>query len=312
MLAQATRNAPLPAMPIALAGRFRWDRHPNNTGELRLQSADFTSKWYLIPDRAIAEVERWQLSQPATPEAELPPLIRRGKAVSLSTTTAGDDIDDRAALATLPGALQALAFSFVAARRKIGSGTLEAAQYLAEARSQAHHGEWGRFLASIGTSDDQAERLLRIARLATENPAFAEAVRHNFLSAAVAAELAAPGTPPELIERVMEQSERPSRALIRAEKRDAKIRAGADFDQPADPPAEKPAPPCPNCGRPAAQVYGVKGSTAHCLHCEAPPTVTLTIRRDDLVELRRLVEAAVATLDDGPYERLLAAIESAT
>lgn len=60
-----TAAAPdLPSLPIEIAMLFRWDSHPNATGELRLQSATFTTKWYYKPDRAIAEALRWVGSQP--------------------------------------------------------------------------------------------------------------------------------------------------------------------------------------------------------------------------------------------------------
>lgn len=75
---RTTKPAPLavPSMPLELAGLFRWDSHPNATGEVRLQSAEFTTKWYYIADRAIVEALRWVGSQPKAKPAEQLPTVQ--------------------------------------------------------------------------------------------------------------------------------------------------------------------------------------------------------------------------------------------
>jgi hypothetical protein len=251
--------------------------------------------------------------EPATPEADPPPLIRRGKAVSLSTAVT---LADAAAGAELPGALNDRAMRYTVAMRRSGESLIEALAELATARAECVHGTWLIFLRAVGVGEDVAQRQIEIHDRIQTDPELAARVRAGWVSLSTGYEImkASPAVQQEIMSRSI-AAPAPTRAEIRALKREANTAPARYLDvtpEPAGPPAAKPAPPCPNCGQPAKQVYGVKGSTAHCQNCAAPPTVTLTVRRDDLVELRRLVEAAVATLDDGPYERLLAAIESAT
>lgn len=86
---KAPTAPPLPAMPIELAGLFRWDMHPNDTGELRLQSAEFTTKWYYKAERAIAEAERYVLSRPKVKSIDEQPTTRAIDAAVRSGDTGG-------------------------------------------------------------------------------------------------------------------------------------------------------------------------------------------------------------------------------
>lgn len=87
-------------------------------------------------------------------------------------------------------ALQDCARRYVAARDRAGAALLDMAAELAQARDLARHGEWYTFLATVGTSEDQADRLLAIHDQAMRNPAFADAIRRNVLTLTTAALLA--------------------------------------------------------------------------------------------------------------------------
>src|SRR5918912_1352881 len=92
---------------------------------------------------------------------------------------------------------------YLRTRRRQGEALLEAAYWLSEARAQIPHGEWYTFLETNDTSIDSAERLLQLHRQASRNPAFAEAVRTNWLHPAAALLLARPSTPPDVIDAVL-------------------------------------------------------------------------------------------------------------
>lgn len=100
--------------------------------------------------------------------------------------------------------LQDIARLYIHARRRSGEALLEAARWMSEARKEAKHGEWQYFLKVTATSPDTAERLINIHNQATQNSAFADAIRNNWLSQSAAALLARPSTPPELILQVLE------------------------------------------------------------------------------------------------------------
>jgi hypothetical protein len=98
--------------------------------------------------------------------------------------------------AALSADLQDCARRYVAARERAGAALLEMAAALHQARQFAQHGQWYLFLQAIGTSEDQADRLLDIHAQAAQNPAYAEAVQRNFLNLTTAALLARSSTPP--------------------------------------------------------------------------------------------------------------------
>ena len=148
---------------------------------------------------------------------------------------------DTAALAQIAGvlstALQDIARRYIGAQRQAGQALLDSARCMHEARQLAQHGEWQTFLEATNTSATQAKRLLDIHRTADENPAFADAVRSDWLRFAVAADLAQESTPAALIDGVLSATARPTRAAVRQVKAEIKSTTVVDL-----PPAA-PAPP---------------------------------------------------------------------
>ena len=118
-----------------------------------------------------------------------------------------------------PGALSAsmqdIARRYVAARRKSGEGTLEAASAMAEARAQAAHGEWGLFLEATGTSESTAGRLLAIAQEAAQNPTYRQRILDGWLGASTAALIAQAEQPSAVLERLLLEESPPSVADVR-------------------------------------------------------------------------------------------------
>ena len=110
--------------------------------------------------------------------------------------------------------MQDIARRYLGARRKSGEALLEAARWLSEARNEAQHGEWLRFLDVTSTTPDAAERLLNIHQRAMSDAQFAEAVRTNWLSPTTAALLARPSTPTELVAEVLQTPSAPKLADI--------------------------------------------------------------------------------------------------
>ena len=134
--------------------------------------------------------------------------------------------------------MQDIARRYLGARRKSGEALLEAARWLSEARNEAQHGEWLRFLDVTSTTPDAAERLLNIHQRAMSDAQFAEAVRTNWLSPTTAALLARPSTPTELVAEVLQTPSAPKLADIeqkikqaRQPKPDGQIPQNAVFDQ---------------------------------------------------------------------------------
>jgi len=127
--------------------------------------------------------------------------------------------------------LQEIARQYIGARRRSGEALLDAARWLSEARTEAQRGEWQLFLEATNTSDDTAERLLNIHTQAMQNPQFAESVRTNWIGQSVAALLARPSTPPEVVNEVLASPEPPTVAEVQK-----KIRQG----RPAAPPQPAP------------------------------------------------------------------------
>jgi len=138
-------------------------------------------------------------------------------------------------LGTLSAGVLRLARQYLAARRRSGEALLEAARILSMAREAAQHGEWQTFLEATHTSADTAEGLLRIYAESQADPAFAEAVRSNWLSQSAAALVARESTPDAARERILAGVEAPSarevRAIIKEEQEGAKIRNVAENDK---------------------------------------------------------------------------------
>jgi hypothetical protein len=118
--------------------------------------------------------------------------------------------------------LQEIARQYIGARRRSGEALLEAARWLSEARAEAQHGEWYVFLDATSTTEDTADRLLNIHSQAMENPQFAEAVRSNWIGQSVAALLARPSTPPEVIADVLNADVPPKVADVEQKVRQAR------------------------------------------------------------------------------------------
>jgi hypothetical protein len=110
--------------------------------------------------------------------------------------------------------LQEIARQYIGARRRSGEALLEAARWLSEARAEAQHGEWYVFLDATSTTEDTADRLLNIHTQAMQNPQFAEAVRTNWIGQSVAALLARPSTPPEVVTEVLNANTPPKVAEV--------------------------------------------------------------------------------------------------
>ena len=157
----------------------------------------------------LANVQRIAAGKPAPPvSGEQQPSI----SYPLSTRAEESELPEQAAM--LSDRLQTIARQYLGARRRSGEALLEAARWLSEARAEAQHGEWQQFLEATGTSDDAAERLLHIHSQAMQNPQFADSVRRNWISQSVAALLARPSTPPEVVGEFLESSTQPSVAEV--------------------------------------------------------------------------------------------------
>jgi hypothetical protein len=132
--------------------------------------------------------------------------------------------------------LQEIARLYVQARRRSGEALLEAARWLHEARAEAKHGEWAIFLEATATSADTAERLINIHDQAMQNPRFAEAISNNWMGQSVAALLARPSTPPEVVEQILEEGQPVSvsevRQRIKQHQQNPQI---AEFEMPTQP-----------------------------------------------------------------------------
>jgi len=131
--------------------------------------------------------------------------------------------------------LQEIARQYIGARQRSGEALLDAARYLNEARAEAQHGEWQGFLEATGTSDDAAERLLNIHRQAMQNPQFAESIRTNWIGQSVAALLARPSTPPEVVAEVLESPTPPSVAEVQKKLRQSQPQSAKNLAEPKNP-----------------------------------------------------------------------------
>jgi len=135
--------------------------------------------------------------------------------------------------ATLSRSLQDIARSYLAAQKRSGDALLEAASWLAKARAEAQHGEWGIFLVATRTSESTAKRLLDIHARAEADPQFAEAIRSDWIGATVAGELAQPSIAPEVRQRLLEQETPPTKADVSRAKGTGKSATVAEMDSPA-------------------------------------------------------------------------------
>lgn len=166
--------------------------------------------------------------------------IAAGKAPQANRDTHQPTIDypisTRAADTVLPAEagvlselLQEIARQYIGARRRSGEALLEAARWLSEARAVAQHGEWYVFLDATSTTEDTADRLLNIHTQAMQNPQFAEAVRTNWIGQSVAALLARPSTPPDVVTEVLNADAPPKVAEV-----EQKVRQARSKPKPAD------------------------------------------------------------------------------
>lgn len=212
-----------------------------------------------------------------------PAPVQKGPAFHLSTTAVGET-ELPPQLDSLRAPLQEIARRYLGARRRSGEALLEAARWLAEARTAAAHGEWQSFLDATGTSADTAERLLHIHITAMQNPQFADAIARNWLGQSVAALLARPSTPPEVIDEALKQPNSPSIAAVEqaiARRRGRTSQPGqtpqaAEFPPPA---ADNPAPlrsarpaPGPADDPMIAALHQVVALLEHAAHAGARPT----------------------------------------
>ena len=141
--------------------------------------------------------------------------IQKGQPYSVLAETPDVEQDLRPEAGQLRAELQQLARAYVGARRRSGEALLEAARWLNEARTQAQHGEWQIFLDATSTTADTAERLINIYRTSLQNPAFSDAVRRNILNQSVAALLARPSTPPDVLDAVLQGDTPPNVDTVR-------------------------------------------------------------------------------------------------
>ena len=151
-----------------------------------------------------------------------PPGEDRQPTINYGISTRAEAPELPTLVATLSERLQDLARQYIGARRRTGEALLEAARWLSEARAEAQHGEWSVFLEATGTSDDTAERLLNIHRLAMQNPQFAESVRTNQIGQSIAGLLSQPSTPPEVVAEVLSSPQPPTVAEVQKKIRQAR------------------------------------------------------------------------------------------
>jgi hypothetical protein len=147
--------------------------------------------------------------------AKQSPKDDRAPTIDYPISTRAADTVLPAEAGVLSERLQEIARQYIGARQRSGEALLEAARWLSEARAEAQHGEWRVFLEATNTSDDTAERLLNIHRQAMQNPQFAESIRVNWLGQSVAALLAQPSTPPEIVAEVLDSPEPPTVVGVR-------------------------------------------------------------------------------------------------
>lgn len=141
--------------------------------------------------------------RPSTVETVQQPE-QREESYELSIHRPADEMLLSPEAGTLNEQLQEIARLYVGARRRSGEALLEAARWLSEARRIADHGEWKVFIEATGTSEATALRLLNTHNLVMRNPQVRELVARDWISPSVAALLARPSTPPEVIEEVIE------------------------------------------------------------------------------------------------------------
>jgi hypothetical protein len=175
----------------------------------------------------LENVQRIAASKPATAAGERQPSIN----YPISTQTPVGEPELPTLAGVLSDRLQDIARRYIGARRRSGEALLDAARWLSEARAEAQHGEWQVFLEATSTSDDTAERLLNIHSQAMQNPQFAESVRTNWIGQSVAALLARPSTPPEVVDEVLTSPAPPTVTEVQKKIRQAR-QAPASIEHP--------------------------------------------------------------------------------
>jgi hypothetical protein len=246
----------------------------------------------------LKNVQKLVDNKPSAATGERQPSIN----YAISTLTPVGEVTLPELAGTLSEKLQGIARLYIGARRRSGEALLEAARWLSEARVEAQHGEWGVFLAATQTSDDTAERLLNIHTQAMQNPQFAESVRTNWIGQSVAALLAAPSTPQQVIEEALNAPESPTVGEIRRKIKDAKTPNTAE-----EPPKTRPA----YRTRFSVNVYE-NPQIADFEHGETPGHPTLTHVLQEVALTLGEVEQIAMTLDVGEQaEHALEQIEQA-
>ncbi len=140
----------------------------------------------------------------------------------LSTSALPSELPTEAEALGAP--LYELARRYVGARRRSGEALIEACRWLNDARQIAEEGTWYLFLRVTETSEDVAERLLNIHLLASRHPSVEAGIINGRINQSVAALLARPSTPSEVIEEVLTDSAPLSVATIQRSIRAARQR----------------------------------------------------------------------------------------
>lgn len=226
------------------------------------------------------------------------PQEDRSPTVAYPISTRAGDQELPTLAGTLSERMQEIARQYIGARRRSGEALLEAARWLSEARAEAQHGEWSVFLEATNTSDDAAERLLNIHTQAMQNPQFAESVRTNWIGQSVAALLARPSTPPEIVGEVLASPEPPTVAEVQKKIRQTRRSA----------PAAEPARDLGEANNPQIADFG---STEHfgVINSPMPPSTALELLYEVADTMAHLELSAHELPTGAETERALARIE---
>jgi len=219
----------------------------------------------------------------------------------------------------LPEPLQVIARNYIGARRRSGEALLDMCRWLNEAHELAKHGEWKIFLEATSTSDDTAERLLNIHRLAMANTQYADAIARNWLTQSTAALLARESTPPELVDQALSAPEPPTKRQIESSIRVTKIRTGADFDDAPPPPERRGTrlgpgqpPPAPWPAAPDGWQWNRRGAPAHLIAPDGWKTHDYNYPERALAEAqRRILSTPKAERETGADRRAYESAEAA-
>jgi hypothetical protein len=209
------------------------------------------------------------------------------------------DVVEAAPAGALSPAMQEIARSYVAARRKTGEGLLESAAWMAAARERAAHGEWGLFLAATGTSKSTADRLIGVHTEAEQNPLYRQKILEGWLGASVAALIAQSESPAQLLERLILEEAAPSLADVRAAEAPVKSPNLGDL-----PPTQHPAPS--SGGNTAQALPAPLAAVADALARGDEKAAYTAARGVGPAHVSQAYAAVDAHVDDRPLEEALA------